>query len=143
VAAGQLDTVRCSMGTMHDPELRRVLRPMTRSWAWVLLAGGGLLLYGLASVASSLWVAAAIQQRGAAYFLYLLSFPAGVLAILAGWHLTKIARALAAALDEEEKYDVAEFAHRFRLVFLLAGAMILVNLLVVISRLAGAAGMTP
>ena len=76
-----------------------------------------------------------VSEINTAFFWGLLYLPVGSLALLAGWQLIKIARALAAASSDDRFYDVGEFAKRLRLALVFAGSMCLVLLFIALSSL--------
>ena len=113
---------------MFDPDLRKQLSPITRSWPWFLAAGGGLVAYGLITAIYTLFVAAVVGTHDMTYFWELLNFPVGALAVLSGYQLIRIARHLAASPGGQGLHNVAEFSRRLRLAVILGGAMSLLLL---------------
>ena len=128
---------------MFDPDIRNQLRPITRSWPWFLAAGGGAVAFGILSVMYTLFVAVAIEKHDMSYFWELMDFPFGVLAVLCGYQLIRIARNLAASSGSHGLYDVAEFFRRLRLVVVYGGSMSLLMLFLYLSALVRQVVLTP
>ncbi len=107
---------------MHELEERNVLRPLIRSWAWVLVFGGGLLFEGVIVLLSTAWVSVYIDVHDVRFYHSLLSIPVGVFSILSGWQFIRCARLLAPASAGDQPISFREFAHRARLAFIFGGS---------------------
>jgi hypothetical protein len=128
---------------MFDPDIRNQLRPITRSWPWFLAAGSGAVAFGVLSVVYALFVAVAVGKHDMAFFWEIMDLPLGVLAVLCGYQLIRIARNLAASLGSHSLYDVAEFFRRLRLVVVYGGSMSLLMLFWYLSALVREVVLTP
>jgi hypothetical protein len=113
---------------MLDPDIRKQLSPIRRSWPWFLATGGGLVAFGLITAIYTLFVATVVGTHDLAYFWEIFNFPVGVLGVLSGYQLIRIARHLAAPQGGEGVHNVAEFSRRMRLAVILGGAMSLLLL---------------
>ena len=118
---------------MSDLENRNLFRPVIRSWAWVLVFGGGLLLEGAVLLLSSAWLVVFIGTHDTAIFRSLLGVPAGVFSMLSGWQFIRCARLLAAASNSETSFSFREYGRRTRLAFIFGGCATLWWLFMAIS----------
>ena len=91
----------------------------------------------------TLFVAVAIDKPDMSYFWALMNLPVGVLAVLCGYQLIRIARNLAASSGGHGLYDVPEFFRRLRLVVVYGGSMSLLMLFLYLSALVREVVLTP
>ena len=113
---------------MDDLDLKQLLRPLARSWAWVLLVGGGLAAYGVLMLITAVTVAVMGLSFSSASFHIFFYVPIGILAILTGWQLVSIARTFASDLSSGAPHSVGLLVRKLRLAFIYAGAMSLLFL---------------
>ena len=119
---------------MGDSQMHETMNGISRSWPWFVAAGGGLLVYGLISLASALFVAVVVDTRDLALFFELLSLPMGVLAVLCGYQLIRVARILADSSGGRGIEFSADFFRRLRLAAIFGGSLSLVLLFVIVSN---------
>ena len=119
---------------MGDSQMRDTKKSICRSWPWFVAAGGGLLLYGLISIASALFVAVMVDTRDIALFFELLTLPMGVLAVLCGYQLIRVARILAGSSEARGIELSADFFRHLRLAAVFGGSLSLVLLFVILSN---------